>query len=85
MKINIDIDISTAEARAFLGLPDVAPMQEEVLNEMKKKTMESLKEFDPTKFDPTKMMDNYFSTYPSWMESFAKMSGKKIEKTECSD
>jgi hypothetical protein len=77
MKIHIDIDVSTAEARAFLGLPDVAPMQEEVLEEMKKKTLDSLKEFDPTNFDPASMMENYFSIYPKWMESFAKMSEKK--------
>ena len=34
MKIKIDIDCSPQEARAFLGLPDVAPMQEALLDEM---------------------------------------------------
>ena len=76
MKINIEVDISPEEARTFLGLPDVGPMQEEVLGEMKKKVLNSMDEYDPANFDPTKMMDNYFSLYPKWMESFSKMSEK---------
>jgi hypothetical protein len=31
MKITIDIDCTPGEARAFLGLPDVAPLQAEVM------------------------------------------------------
>ncbi len=76
MKINIEVDLSPAEARAFLGLPDVAPMQEEVMEEMRKKTVASIKEFDPANFDPAKMMENYFSLYPKWMEAFGKMAEK---------
>jgi hypothetical protein len=34
MKINIDFECTLAEARAFLGLPDVAPMQEALLAEV---------------------------------------------------
>jgi hypothetical protein len=77
MKINIEIDISPIEARSFLGLPDVGPMQDEVLGEMKKKVMKNIEDFDPAKFDPSKAMENYFSLYPQWMESFSKMSEKK--------
>ncbi|MBF0454567.1 MAG: hypothetical protein HQL72_07075 [Magnetococcales bacterium] len=77
MKINIEIDITPLEARSFLGLPDVGPMQEEVLAQMKKKALEGLDNFDPTKVDPTKIMENYFSLYPKWMESFSKMAEKR--------
>ncbi|MBF0447904.1 MAG: hypothetical protein HQL67_06860 [Magnetococcales bacterium] len=77
MKINIEIDISPVEARTFLGLPDVGPMQEEVLNEMKRKTLEKMNDFDPANFDPAKMVENYFSLYPKWMEGFSKF-GEKI-------
>jgi hypothetical protein len=31
MKISIDIDCTPQEARTFLGLPDVAPMQESLM------------------------------------------------------
>ena len=34
MKINVEIDCSPAEARAFLGLPDVAPLNEAMVAEM---------------------------------------------------
>lgn len=31
MKINIEVDLSPEELRAFLGLPDVKPLQDEML------------------------------------------------------
>ncbi len=42
MKIKIDIDCTPQEARAFLGLPDVAPMQEELLAEMQARMKEAV-------------------------------------------
>lgn len=76
MKINVEVDITPAEARAFLGLPDVAPIQQEVLDGMKNKLMSRMEEFDSSLFDPSKAMENYFSLYPKWMESFSKLTGK---------
>ena len=35
MKVHIDIDCTPEEARVFFGLPDVQPMQEAVMNEMR--------------------------------------------------
>jgi len=34
MKINVEIDCTPAEARAFLGLPDVAPLNDAMVSEM---------------------------------------------------
>ncbi|MBD3836848.1 DUF6489 family protein [Brevundimonas sp.] len=34
MKINVEIDCSPAEARAFLGLPDVTPLNDAMVAEM---------------------------------------------------
>ena len=31
MKVTIDVDCTPEEARAFLGLPDVQPLQEEMM------------------------------------------------------
>ncbi len=42
MKIKIDIDCTPGEARAFLGLPDVAPMQEALLAEMQERMREAM-------------------------------------------
>jgi hypothetical protein len=43
MKLHIDIDTTPEEARTFLGLPDVAPIQERVLKEMEARMMEAMK------------------------------------------
>lgn len=37
MKVQIEIDCTPAEARAFLGLPDVAPLNEAMVAEMTKR------------------------------------------------
>jgi hypothetical protein len=47
MKVTIDIDCSPEEARAFLGLPPVAAMQEAILKEMQKRLLENVGAMDP--------------------------------------
>ncbi len=47
MKITVDIDCTAAEARAFLGLPDVAPLQQALTKEMQRRMLESLAAMDP--------------------------------------
>ncbi|MBB4196537.1 hypothetical protein GGD83_000308 [Rhodoblastus sphagnicola] len=47
MKINVDIDCTPAEARAFMGLPDFEPMQKRTLEVMEKRMMEQLEHFTP--------------------------------------
>ena len=47
MKITVDIDCTPAEARAFLGLPDVAPLQQALTKEMQRRMLESLAAMDP--------------------------------------
>jgi hypothetical protein len=42
MKIKIDIDCTLQEARAFLGLPDVAPLQEALLADMQSRMQEAV-------------------------------------------
>ena len=37
MKVNIEVDCTPDEARRFLGLPDVAPMQQTVMAAMEKR------------------------------------------------
>ncbi|MEQ8967645.1 MAG: DUF6489 family protein [Azospirillaceae bacterium] len=46
MKISIDIDCTPEEARAFLGLPDVAPMQQAVMNEVQARLVEATRALD---------------------------------------
>lgn len=47
MKFNVEIDCSPEEARTFLGLPDVAPMQERLMKELERKLQENMGSMDP--------------------------------------
>ena len=47
MKVRIDIDCTPEEARAFLGLPDVRPIQDAVMEKMKDEMMRHLAAMDP--------------------------------------
>lgn len=47
MKISIEIDCTPAEARSFLGLPDVAPLQEALMQEMQKRMTKALEGMEP--------------------------------------
>ncbi len=53
MKVNFDIECTPAEARAFFGLPDVAPLQERMMKELEDKMLENLKSMDPEKIVQT--------------------------------
>ena len=46
MKITIDVDCTPEEARAFLGLPDVAPMQEAAIAKVQEQLMAALSAMD---------------------------------------
>lgn len=47
MKITVNVDCTPEEARAFLGLPDVQPLQEAVMAQMQERVMNSLNAMDP--------------------------------------
>ena len=47
MKIKIDIDCTPQEARAFMGLPEVAPLQDAMMKELEKRLQDGLKSMDP--------------------------------------
>jgi hypothetical protein len=67
MKITMNIECSPEEARRFLGLPDVAPMQEELLKEYRDKMMESF-----SSLDPEALMKNWMSGSGGGMEEMQK-------------
>jgi len=47
MKVTIDVDCTPEEARAFLGLPAVAPLQEAMMQELQKRMLDGLAKMDP--------------------------------------
>lgn len=46
MKFNIEIDCTAEEARAFLGLPDVSPMQQRLMTVAEERLLEAIKAMD---------------------------------------
>mgnify|MGYP000037091625 CR=1 FL=1 len=65
MKITFDIDCTPEEARQFLGLPDVAPLQETLMAELEERLKAALASMEP---------DALLKTWlPAGMEGFQQM------------
>jgi len=47
VKLNIEIDCTPAEARAFLGLPDVTPLNDHLVAEMQKRMEANMAAMQP--------------------------------------
>jgi len=47
MKITVDIDCTPAEARQFMGLPDLEPLQKAAMAEIEKRMMAEIERFSP--------------------------------------
>ena len=47
MKIKLDIDCTPEELRGFFGLPDVKPMQEELMQEVAERLRANVHALDP--------------------------------------
>jgi hypothetical protein len=47
MKVNITMDMTPEEARAFMGLPDVAPLQKQMIEQMEHRMKAAFDTGDP--------------------------------------
>jgi sarcosine oxidase subunit alpha len=47
MKVNVEVECTPEEARAFLGLPDVAPLNDHLVAEMKRRMDENMSAMQP--------------------------------------
>jgi phage terminase large subunit-like protein len=47
LKVHVELDLTPEEARRFLGLPDVAPMQARMLEEMERRMRAAVDTSDP--------------------------------------
>jgi hypothetical protein len=47
MKITVDVDCTPEEARTFLGLPDVRPMQDALMKQIQDQMANNLHAMDP--------------------------------------
>ena len=65
MKITIEVDCTPAETRAFMGLPDVEPLQAEVMAEIQRRVMQAL-----TMTDPQQLLKNWVPWGAQGLETF---------------
>ena len=82
MKVTIDIDCTPDEARRFLGLPDIAPLQDAMVAEMREQMMEAVRQMEPEN-----LMKMWMPANVQGMEQLQKMfwsqmglGGDKTEK-----
>ena len=78
MKITMNIECTPEEARAFLGLPDLKPMQDELMQQMRNHLTARM-----SAMDPAEMLRTWMPT-PAGVEQvqdfFAGMAGIKRDK-----
>jgi hypothetical protein len=68
MKINVEIDCTPAEARAFLGLPDVSQLNAHLIDEMKKRLDANI-----AMAAPEELMKNWMAFGGQASEQFVKL------------
>ena len=80
MKISFDIDCTPEEARRFLGLPDVTPVNEAFVGELTKRAGEMAQEMDASKLTEQWMsagVQGFGDMQKAFMEQFARAQGDK--------
>ena len=74
MKVTVEFDCTPDEARVFLGLPDVQPMQAAVMASIEKQMLRGVENFSPDT-----MLKTWFSTMPQvssqMQDMFTRMMG----------
>ncbi len=59
MKVTIEVDCTPEEARVFMGLPDVKPMQQAVMASLEQQALRATESFAPDA-----MLKLWFTTLP---------------------
>jgi hypothetical protein len=73
MKITVNVDCTPLEARQFMGLPDVEPMQKAAMAEIEKRMMAELERFSPESL--FKVWLPIAGMNAEWLQEFLKRSG----------
>lgn len=68
MKVNIEIDCTPQEARTFLGLPDVEPLNQALVAEMQTRMSENM-----ARLQPEELMKSWTAFGLQAQEQFRKL------------
>ncbi|MBV8613966.1 MAG: hypothetical protein JOY66_09380 [Acetobacteraceae bacterium] len=82
MKIKLDVDCSAEEARAFLGLPDLRPMQATLMADLEQRMRETI-----AAWSPETVLGQWLTMLPQgaqqmqkMMEGFLRSGGTNAER-----
>ena len=75
MRMTINIDCSPEEARRFLGLPDISPINDMIVEEMGRQAKENIS----TLGDPERFVSQWFAAGGKSLEQFQQMMAKAME------
>ena len=73
MKMTVEVDCTPEEARAFLGLPDVKPMQSAVMASLEKQAVQAVDHFAPDA-----MLKLWFTTLPQMSTQMQDMFARMV-------
>jgi hypothetical protein len=81
MKITINVDCTPAEAREFLGLPDLRPLQAAWLSEIEKRMIAEVDRFSPEALMGSWLSGTAFSAeqLPNLFTAFLRQAAPKEE------
>ena len=68
MKITVEVDCTPIEARQFLGLPNVEPLQTSMMVKLEERISQEI-----DRFSPEALMKSWFSLFPQNAEWVQKM------------
>jgi hypothetical protein len=83
MKINLEIDLTPVEFRQIFGLPDVQPLQDEIMNKLREKILASVEHYDPMNFLVPFLPEGMRSMEDlqrAWMEALAGSAKQKNQE-----
>ena len=78
MKVTIDFDMTPEEARKMMGLPDIAPLQEAMMEKMKTQMEEYFASFSDPELAFSKLMPLGIQTIESYHNFFKEMANASM-------
>lgn len=78
MKFTINVEATPEEARQFVGLPDVKPMQDRFMKEMEDRMADTIRDLDPETFSTT-WMPMMISSWNELQKSFWGQMGMPMD------
>lgn len=82
MKINIQMEMSPEEVRKVMGLPDVEPMQKELMGKMQEKMNTYVEEMSDPELFMKRIMPMGIQGMDQVQEFFARFANVAAEKKE---